>query len=262
MIKVAHEVPISLLEQSRKFNNYDYALVHLFKQYPEYLDFFKKSLEMGREVILDNSIFELGEAFNHDEFAHWVLELKPTYYILPDSLENMEKTITNAVNFRKKYKKLPGQAMGVVQGKTMEEVLICYEIMDKELKLDFIGISFDYKFFESYFPGNKYRGWMLGRKHLLEVLESTVLNKNKKHHLLGASLPQEGELVAKYPWIYSTDTSNPIVHGIKGVQYMEHGLDSKESIKLADLIDHKVTPKQLQTILYNVGKFKQFWGHE
>lgn len=260
MIKIAHEVPISILDKSRKFNDYDYALVHLFAEHPQYFEFFKKSLEMGREVILDNSIFELGEAFNHDEFAHWICQLKPTYYILPDALGKLNQTIKNAVDFRKKYKKLPGTAIGVLQGKTVEEILICYEIMDKELNLEFISIAFCYEFFDSYFPGNKYKAWMLGRKHLLEILEGTVLNKNKKHHLLGASLPQEGELVKKYPWIYSTDTSNPIIHGMKGIRYEDHGLDSKESIKLFELIEHKVTATEMQDILYNVGKFKQFWN--
>ena len=57
-IKTSHEVPLSMLEQSRAFNDYDYALVHLFEKYPKYYDFFKKSIEMGRDVLLDNSIFE------------------------------------------------------------------------------------------------------------------------------------------------------------------------------------------------------------
>jgi len=61
---VSHESPISMLDASRKYNDYDYALVHLFEKYPEYYNFFKISLNLGREVLLDNSIFELGEAFD------------------------------------------------------------------------------------------------------------------------------------------------------------------------------------------------------
>ena len=33
---ISHEVPLSLLEMSRWFNDYDYALVHLFEDYPHY----------------------------------------------------------------------------------------------------------------------------------------------------------------------------------------------------------------------------------
>ncbi len=61
---VSHETPVSFLETSRRYNDYDYALVHLFETNPEYYSFFKSSKTLGREVLLDNSIFELGEAFD------------------------------------------------------------------------------------------------------------------------------------------------------------------------------------------------------
>ena len=44
-------------------------IVHLFQTNQQYYDFYKKSLEQGRHVILDNSVFELEEAFDSDEFA-------------------------------------------------------------------------------------------------------------------------------------------------------------------------------------------------
>jgi len=68
---VSHESPISILDKSRTYNNYDYALVHLFETHPEYYKFFKNSIKMGREVLLDNSIFELGESFNPEKFAKY-----------------------------------------------------------------------------------------------------------------------------------------------------------------------------------------------
>ena len=55
-MQISHEVPLCMLEASRFFNNYDYALVHMFEKYPEYYQFFKKSLVMGRNVILDNCL--------------------------------------------------------------------------------------------------------------------------------------------------------------------------------------------------------------
>ena len=66
---VSHESPISMLEKSRDYNDYDYALVHLFESHPKYYDFFKESLLMDRDVLLDNSIFELGEAFDNAKAA-------------------------------------------------------------------------------------------------------------------------------------------------------------------------------------------------
>ena len=44
MIKIAHESPISIFPQVQSWTDYDYALVHLFEESPEYLELFKKAL--------------------------------------------------------------------------------------------------------------------------------------------------------------------------------------------------------------------------
>lgn len=93
MIKISHESPLCLLEQSRQYNDYDYALVHLFEDHEQYYNFFTNSLKRNREIILDNSIFELGTSFDFDKFAEWVNILKPTQYIIPDTFNDYEKTI-------------------------------------------------------------------------------------------------------------------------------------------------------------------------
>ena len=93
-MKISHESPLSLLNTSRTYNDYDYALVHLFELEPDYYRFFQQSVNMGRHVLLDNSIFELGTSFDPDRFAHYIKELKPTEYIIPDVLENTLGTIT------------------------------------------------------------------------------------------------------------------------------------------------------------------------
>ena len=86
MIKIAHEAPKAIFGKMQELTDYDYALVHLFEEDPEYLQQFKEAKENGREIILDNSIFELEEAFDAEKFAGWVLELKPDWYIVPDAL--------------------------------------------------------------------------------------------------------------------------------------------------------------------------------
>ena len=93
MIKIAHEAPIDIFEEVQRVTDYDYALVHLLEQNGRYRDTFERAVKKGREVILDNSIFELEEAFEADRFALWVERLKPTWYIVPDALENAEKTM-------------------------------------------------------------------------------------------------------------------------------------------------------------------------
>ena len=141
---ISHECPKALFENSLDFNDYDYALVHLFDEDPEYLAFYKKCVKQGRHVLLDNSIFELGEAYNNDKFAKWVEILKPTEYIVPDALEDMQKTIDQMEDWNRTYRKLPGKKIGVVQGKTPEELMECYVYMNTHADCDKIAISFDY----------------------------------------------------------------------------------------------------------------------
>ena len=263
MIKIAHEAPKSIFEEMQRFTDYDYALVHLFEEDEEYLKQFKKSISKGREVILDNSIFELEEAFDANKFNKWVNEIKPSWYIVPDALEDYRKTIDQMEDWNNKGLGYKGSGkIGVVQGKTYNEIVDCYNYMNKEADVDMIAISFDYSYYTQSVPHpNKYVSWMLGRVKLLgDLLRDGVINKNKPHHLLGCGLPQEFAFYKHldFEWLYSLDTSNPVVHGIKGIGYKSDGLWSKESQKLFELINSDISIEQLNTIKNNVQKFRWY----
>jgi len=262
MIKIAHEAPKNVFNDLQKFTDYDYALVHLLEEDREYLRLFEEAISKGREVILDNSIFELEEAFDAKKFAYWVERLKPTWYIVPDALENAEKTMQQMADWFKSYGDSPGKSIGVVQGKTYQEIKDCYKAIDELSPCDMIAISFDYSYYRESCPHpNKYVSWMLGRVKLLGDLERDgIINKDKPHHLLGCGLPQEFSFYkhSDYDWIYSLDTSNPVVHGIKGINYKSDGLWSKESQKLYELINFDVNDQQLGIIRNNIQKFRWY----
>ena len=257
-IKIAHESPLSIFDKVQSLTDYDYALVHLFEENEDYYNKFKLALQEGREVILDNSIFELGEAFDTDKYRTWIKKLQPTWYIIPDSLENRNKTMAN---IRDWDFRIPGKSIGVVQGKSYEEIVGCYRFIKD--KVDMIAISFDYSYFEKEFPiplfgKNKYYSYMMGRINLLKKLQvDNIIDKSKPHHLLGCGLPQEFLHYRTWEWIYSIDTSNPVVHGIKNIKYKDFGLDNKESVKLFTLIEDEVTSKW-EDINYNILVFRHF----
>jgi nitrate reductase NapAB chaperone NapD len=262
MIKIAHESPKACFDTVQSMTDYDYALVHLFEEDPEYLELFKDAVAEGREIILDNSIFELEEAFDAERFAYWINELKPTWYIVPDALENAKKTLSNMAEWNMKYAdKVTGKKIGVVQGKTYSEIVNCYDYIANMADVDMVAISFDYSYYEEKFPHpNKYVSWMLGRVQLLgRMLKEGVINEDKPHHLLGCGLPQEFSFYnnAGWDWIYSLDTSNPVVHGLKGIEYKDSGLWDKESQKLFTMINSEVSEDQLNTIKFNVNMFRQ-----
>jgi hypothetical protein len=261
---ISHETPISFLSESTYYNDYDYALVHLFETHPEYYSFFKSSLLNDREVLLDNSIFELKTAFDPDKYAKYIMELKPTYFIVPDVLEDSKATIASYIKFRDTYRHLPGLWIGAVQGQTYEEIVKCYKFMSENA--DYIAISFDFSWYQQVglsFSQDpkvaKLERMCSGRRWLISALiRDGIWNHDKPHHLLGCSLAREFSAYSNIKSIRSVDTSNPVVAGILNQRYIaNYGLRDKPSILLADLIDHDVTPEQAIDISFNVAEFKK-----
>ena len=266
-IKLFHEAPKSIFNKVQAYTDGDYALVHLFETDPEYFFLFKEAVESGREVILDNSIFELGTAFDPEKFLYWINELNPTYYIVPDVLEDATGTIGNMEDWIKNYKnRVTGRSkmIGVVQGSSYSDLVRCYQYMDKVAEVDKIAISFDYSYYEASVPHpNKLMSWMLGRVKLVsDLLRNGILNTEKPHHMLGCALPGEGIFYPSeyFEFIDSMDTSNPILHSLLNIGYKGPlGLTFKQSQKLCTLINSEVSPEEWKIAEYNMREFRKLW---
>lgn len=252
-MKIAHEAPLDLFEVVQAYTDYDYALVHLFEKSEQYFEYFQKARMNGREVILDNSIFELGTAFDGERYAYWINKLKPTWYIVPDVLQDTVGTVEKFINFvslptvRELHNsRHSGHAIGkigVVQGKTYEDLRACYEFMSEVA--DYIAISFDYDYYLTTGTTKNIRVdedsqklalYATGRYKLIRsLIDDGVWNFNKPHHLLGCSLAQEMAWYRPLKNITSVDTSNPIMAAIKNAKYLPNiGLTWKPKDKLAD----------------------------
>jgi len=267
LIKVAHESPISLLEKSQAYNDFDYALVHLFSQYPAYYEYFVNARNIyKREILLDNSIFELGKAFDSDLFLQEILKLKPNMYIVPDVLENTNETILSFSNWltsgkiAETKKTCLTRTIGAIQGKNWHELVRCYRYMSDTA--DMIAISFDFSYYEvTGFGWTQLEKFCSGRQRFIsQLIDEGIWNWNKPHHLLGCSLAREFRYYVDNDIynIVSCDTSNPIIAAMHNIKYdAEYGLPFKPPVKLADLIDHELTPLQVDLVDYNVNMFKK-----
>ena len=256
MIKIAHEAPLSIFDKVQELTDYDYFLVHLLEENEEYLFKADECVSKGRETILDNSIFELGHAWNASRFAYWVNEIKPTYYIVPDVLDDCDKTIDSFERFMKEYPDLPGKSIAVAQGSTYNDLVLCYNYLANDDRVDKIAMSFDSPFFQEYGGDNQYYKMMNGRQHTInKMLKEGVINTSKPHHLLGCGLPQEFKAYKNYDWIDSLDTSNPVIHGIKGMWYDSQGLTNKQSVKLYTMMNDDVN-NMWGAIEYNIKTFR------
>jgi len=259
---IAHEAPICILDTVKMYTDFDYALVHLLEESKEYKDYFYnntalknnafKSLNTRRRpIILDNSIFELGEAFESEKYESYVRDLNPDIYIMPDVLGDKEATLHNATQWAKK--EFERYSMAVIQGQSMDELVECYKEFLK-LDIDAIAIGFNHSFFVN---DETTRDWdqANSRIRLVKHLkESCIWDYNKYHHLLGCSLPLEFSHCI-YHDINSVDTSSPVLHGLLDIKFNEMGVLEKKKIKVNEMMYTTVYPEQIEKIVENIKTF-------
>ena len=257
---ISHEVPISMLNDSKKFNDYDYCLLHLLDN-PEYKDYYVQASKEGRKVLLDNSLFELGDAMSPEKLIEGTQIVKPYWYVVPDALNDANLTISRFDNWLNSCydKEAFGQSIGVVQGNTWKDMIECYSYMS--VKADKIAIPaiLAIPFLERV-PGDNISDLersMLGRQMFIRDLMARGLwDYDKPHHLLGATVAREFKDPIYNKLIETIDTSNPIVAGIKGLKYAEDGLNEKPKVKLCELIDYQPDAATRELIDYNVKMFR------
>ena len=235
MIKVSHEVPRCLLEDSKQFNDYDYCLPHLLDEDEEYRKFFYKCKEEGRYIIMDNSLHELGYAYDDLRLIYWIKELKPNEFIIPDVWQDRDASVVNARKWSQI--KLPKgvEKVAVVQATTLHEAATCYQTY-KDLGYKKIAFSYGASYYNDVCPHpNKDLGKALGRMYVIaSLLKTNVISQNDKIHLLGCAVPQEFGWYKGYNCIESIDTSNPVMAALEDTRYNIWGLDSKPKANMND----------------------------
>ena len=258
MFKVSHELPINMLDKSFEINDYEYCLPHLLDQNETYRKHFEDAKESGSYIIMDNSLHELGEAYDSKRLLHWIKVLEPNEFIVPDVWQDKTATLVNAKKWQSIELPENTTKVAVVQAQSYHEAFECYNIL-KMQGYQKIAFSYGADWYAEEFPHpNPLVGKMMGRIMMIsKMYKSGLIGKSDRVHLLGCALPQEFGYYADFPFIESIDTSNPIIHGLQGVKYNSLGLLNKESIKI-DKIDKEINTDTLYDINHNLIQFKQF----
>jgi len=257
-VKVSHEVPLQLLGLSETFNDYDYCLPHLLDKYPKYEAYFRQAKEKGRYIIMDNSLHELGEAYDTSRLLHWISELKPNEFIVPDVWENSVYSVRNAKEWSSVELPEGVTKVAVVQGKSYTEFATSYQSY-KWFGYEKIAFSYGASWFQECFQHpNPDVAKMMGRlKTITNLYKNNIITDFDRVHLLGCNLPQAYLYYKDFKFIESIDTSNPVIHGLKRIRYSEGGLLHKDKEKIDEDFTRKITPKQIEDILYNTKMFKK-----
>jgi len=257
-IKISHEVPFCLLTKSREFNDYDYCLPHLMDENEEYRNFFYESKKIGRYIVMDNSLHELGEAYNSDRLMHWINELTPDEFIVPDVWEDAKLSIENAKLWAQIELPEGVTKVAVVQAKQIWEAEDCVQAY-KNLGYKKIAFSYGAEYYHAICPHpNKDLGKAIGRYMVIYKLYN--LTKFDRVHLLGTASPIEFGMYKNIDCIESIDTSNPVMAAIGEMPYTNMGLHKKPLANMNKYQDMSLDHLNEDLVDYNVDMFRQING--
>lgn len=236
-MEISHIVPTDLLYliEGRRFYM---CLANIAFKNNTYLDFYKKQVERGAFVLLDNGAAE-NDQMTLDQMWEVISKLNPNEVVLSDCLYNGKQTIKNskkAIAFYRK-KGYRGQFMFVPQGKCFREWSKCLVNMDMS-DVSTIGIS---KFVTSRWDDE------MARQKCCDFIQNNMIyfNSNIQVHLLGCNTcikePKIIEKIFEYEElpIRSNDTAIAYIYSLnhqdvlsgdrpKGeINFINHELDSK-----------------------------------
>ena len=138
MIKISHEFPKNYYLEgfTEDLVDYQYCLAHRFLSDAAYRNYFYKYKDLGGEVYLDNSLYELGEAFDRSMYMKIICTLKPDYYFLPDVFNQTTSNIESQLSFFKNVDHvsyIDSKPVAVCHGMTPKDIISSFRILNSAL---------------------------------------------------------------------------------------------------------------------------------
>ena len=256
-IKISHEVPLCLLEESLTFCDYQYALPHLLESNETYRLHFLRCKNKGVEIYMDNSLHELGHSMDADVLLKWINILEPSNFFIPDVWEDCTASMVNAKYWSKIQLPKNTTKVAVVQAKSINEAIRCTQTYI-DLGYEKIAYSYGASYYNDIYPHiNKDLGKALGRLKMISTLYSNgVLLPTSRVHLLGTACPIEFSLYKGIKCIESVDTSNPIMAAVDGIKYNNLGTHSKPKSNMNSCSNIDYKDINMELLNHNVETFK------
>jgi len=253
MIRVSHEVPLSLLEDSFIFNGYDYCLPHLLFKYEKYKNYFLNARQNGRFIIMDNGLFE--EVTHTEEELLEAIELiKPDVFVSPDAWNDRQTTWDNYMKWKEKVD--PSKLMVVIQAESSNDAIeLYYDLVQDGVK--YIGFNHSGVFYQEFSTHpDIHVQKAFGRVEFISYLKTIgILHPNVHHHLLGCNIAEEFMFYKNlFPEIKTLDTSNPIALAYEYKTYRGSS-NSKPSTKIDELMELEDSEFESRA-LKNINDFK------
>lgn len=247
-------------------------LSHLMED-PTYAEHYKRERARGAYLVLDNSAHEYKVGQAAKELKEQAIYLNAQEVVVPDALEDGEKTVELATQTLEQWfegrddsmAQLNPALMYVPQGKDesdykhcLEELIRIHCYMSKKVpgfrRSFVIGVSKDYDI------------WDGGLIHLLrEYIAPTrdVLWEEREIkmqvHMLGwmRYLWHLNEIAKEFPWLRSTDSAKPFVYARDGTYTAPYKPVPPYPARPSDYFEVPLTTQQRKTASRNVAIFRK-----
>jgi hypothetical protein len=245
-------------------------LPHLFKEYPEYKDFYHDRSLNGDFVMMDNSFFELhekGEALTPEFLIEEANSIRCNEVVAPEVFLDSEKSLIALEEFLLISDKMKSRVdiAAVCQGSSLKDMTDYFLHLNKMYKEDISCIAIPFALdFET--PLTKY----LRSKTLKRTLNRILLIDNINNHLpeddhevidvhlLGLSDPVELQTYQDIPWIRSNDSSCAFMHGKNGISIIPRGLPTEKISAKVDFGETIIKPESINLIHKNIQTILSF----
>lgn len=228
-MKMAHIIPPSQLDKIPLTQKIHLCLAHLVERSEVYRDYYRNKAKQGHTVILDNSAFELGEAYPAEKMFELAEDIKATEVMAPEFFLDADKTIEAVTEFSELLHRKGSKAkiFATVCGNTLDDWLRCYNTVSFLTNVGTIGISFRANAFVQtpVVMGDSVTKQSMEARLTLTSILARHRSHFVQHHLLGLWDPYELTMQRHHDWIRSCDSSAAYAHGIKEILVStNHGL--------------------------------------
>lgn len=219
---IALITPTSLLDRLCLTGKVQMCLAHRVIEDETYATFYRNASDAGSLVMMDNSLWELGEAMMLTDLMPALEAVRPDELIVPDVFRDGPATQKAFTDFTMQAvaagfdgpcsEEYPWQRNAVVvHGQDRQEWIECLDFFNDQDNAHTLCLPKVLD--EIWQPG--------GRLGCVTFLEATGrVRADKRYHCLGIwTDPIEVLLLSRHKWIRSLDTALPIHAGMRGVRF-------------------------------------------
>jgi len=259
-VKIAHVVPASNLDLSFAGDFY-FCLAHLALQDPEYKRFFIDRVKEGREVYLDNGVWETGTPIEETSMIELAIEMQPAYVYAPDYMNDFQSTVEATISFGDRASNTRGfnsKIIGVMQGNTMQEWIKCALVLSKLPENICHTIAVNTLFLQDAYEYEIEEGARRSKTRLevLMYIERHIHSFKKQIYCTGFGAPVDAEELPKFTWISGVDTAIACALAAENTVITPNNYKSIKPKSKIDTIT--LTEEQISFAKYNIRVLNAF----